>query len=235
MKLHGCIFASMNSIYKTGWFITGLCVFTSLQAGIVWDHTEVEYKAKAGEEIVSASFPFTVVDTPITIQSIRTSCGCTTTRLDRKTYQPGETGIIEANFELGSRVGQQQKYISIQTDDPQSPKQDLLMSVYIPYILKVEPRFVYWDKGLTTYHEQVIELVPDTEVELTIESVSCDQDQLQLRLEHVQGEDKYRIHLQPVVPEGEVPFFRAIIKIVISSPVELKQSVFHAYAFMKSS
>jgi len=230
------MFVGMSSILRVGTAVLGaLLVSSGLQAGIVWQTTEVEYQAKPGEEVIHAAFPFEIEGDAVTIESIRTSCGCTTTKLEKKTYEPGENGVIEAKFELGSRVGQQQKYISVQTNDPDVPKQDLKLNVYIPHILKIEPRFVYWNKGMKSYHEQSIDLIPDSDVAVSIVNVTSDQKQLQLRWEAQEDENKYRLYLKPVVPEGEVPFFRAIVKIEIDAPVELKQRIFHAYAFMKSS
>lgn len=229
------MFVVMSSILKTGAFIGVLFISCGLRAGIVWKTTEVDYQAKPGEEVIYASFPFQIEGDAVTIESIRTSCGCTTTKLEKKTYEPGEEGVIEAKFELGSRVGQQQKYVSVQTNDPNTPKQDLKISVYIPHVLKIEPRFVYWNKGMKSYHEQSIDLIPDSDVAVSIVNVTSDQKQLQLRWEPAEDGSAYRLYMKPVVPEGEVPFFRAIVKIEIDAPVELKQRIFHAYAFMKSS
>lgn len=205
------------------------------QAKLEWDSTVFDYAAKVTDEAVSAAFHFKVVgEQPVTLSSIRSSCGCTTAKLEKRTYQPGESGVIEAHFDFGSRIGAQEKYISVQTDDPSDAEHNLLIKVYIPHVLKVEPRFVYWTKGAETYPEQSIDLVTDTDLEVTITSVEADTEQLKLRWEPV-GERRFRVWLQPEIPEGSEPFFRAILKVTIDAPVSLKQRVFHAYAFMKSS
>jgi len=219
-------------LFFTGWGLLLLPIL-SLNAAVVWDATELEFQAEAGQEMVSAVFGFRVEEDPVTIKSVRTSCGCTTTRLEKTTYQPGETGTIEVHFEIGSRVGPQQKYISLQMDDSKTPTQDLVLKVYIPYILKVEPRFVYWEKGVEPYHEQFIDLTSDTELDITFTSITSDTEQLHVRWEAL-NDKTTRVYLQPVVPDGEAPFFRAILKVEINAPIDLKQKIFHAYAFMKT-
>ncbi len=218
-----CVLISLN-----------LVATLSVNAKVVWERTVVEYQATLGESVVVGVFPFRVEDKAVTIESIRTSCGCTTTKLEKMSYGPGETGEIVAHFELGSRVGPQQKFISLKTNDSDHPSQNLELKVYIPYVLKVNPRFVYWNKGSESYHEQTVDLISDIGSDLRIVSITSDSDQLKLRWEAVE-DNTHRLFLRPEIPEGETPFFRVIIKIEIDAPVELKQRVFHVYAFMKSS
>ena len=42
-------------------------------------------------------------DDPVTIMRVTSSCGCTTPRLDKRTYAPSESGAITARFEIGQR------------------------------------------------------------------------------------------------------------------------------------
>ena len=190
-----CILISLNFV-----------AILSLNAKVIWERTEVEYQATLGESVVVGVFPFRVEGEAVTIESIRTSCGCTTTKLEKMSYVPGETGEIVAHFELGSRVGPQQKFITLKTNDPDQPSQNLELKVYIPYVLKVNPRFVYWNKGSDSYHEQTVDLVSDIGSELSIKSITSDSEQLKLRWEAI-DEKTHRLYLRPEIPEGETPFF----------------------------
>ena len=201
--------------------------------GIVWERKHIEQKAKVNEESIDVVFPFKVEGRSVTIKSIRNSCGCTTSKLSKKTYAPGESGEIQVHFEIGSRIGEQHKYISIETDDPDNPTTDLELLVYVPNIAKFEPRFVYWTKGKEPFETQTILLKLDVDVPITLKAVTTDQGQLKASWEKT-SEMEYRIALTPEVPEGEEPFFRAIIKAEIESTVPLKQTVFYAYAFVKT-
>jgi len=205
-----------------------------LEAEIVWENTKQEVRCDAGQEQITVKFPFEIIDNQVTITGIRTSCGCTTTKLEKRFFQVGEKSEIEVHFEVGSRVGPQQKYVTVQTDDSQHPSQELELQVYIPYTLKIEPRFIYWNKGVEPYHEQTIDLTADIEQEISIIAISSDTDQLAVRWEKL-GYNRFRVYLNPKIPTGTVPFFRSIIKIEIGADIPLKQKLFHAYAFMKNS
>src|SRR4051812_42893330 len=76
-------------------------LLAAAHAELKWDNPEQTFTAKPAERIVVAKYRFTDTgDTPVTIDSVRTSCGCTTASLPRKEYQPGESGEIEARFDL---------------------------------------------------------------------------------------------------------------------------------------
>jgi hypothetical protein len=202
-------------------------------ASLVWELTNFEYRASPGEESVTASFPFRAEGKTVTIQGIRSSCGCTTAKLEKRTYAPGEVGSIVAIFDFGARVGQQVKTVVIQTDDPNQPSQELSISAYIPQILRLEPRFVYWSKGADEYLPQVITLRPDTEEPVRMVDITSDTGQLDFRLEPME-DGSYRLHVVPLIPEGDAPFFRSIIRVEVDADFPLKQRVFHAYAFMRN-
>jgi hypothetical protein len=205
-----------------------------LDAGrIEWEQTRIEKIAGVNDKELDVVFRFSVKDGPVTILSIRNSCGCTTSKLSKMTYEPGDTGEIEVHFDIGVRVGEQRKYVSLQTDDPDEPEIDLELDVYIPQVVKIEPRFVYWTKGTTPYLPQTMLVKIDADIPVQLKSVTTDQEQLVADCVK-NSENEYRIELRLLVPEGEPPFFRAVIKIEVEASVPLKQSVFYAYAFMKT-
>jgi hypothetical protein len=105
--------------------------------------------------------------------------------------------------------------------------------VYIPQVLRVEPRFVYWSRDADDFQPQVITLRPDTEEPIRLVGVTSDTGQLDFRLEPVE-DGSYRLHVVPVIPEGDTPFFRSIIRVEVDADIPLKQKVFHAYAFMRN-
>ena len=202
--------------------------------GLVWEQKRIEKTAKVNEKSIDVVFPFRVEGRSATIKSIHNSCGCTTSKLAKQTYAPGESGEIQVHFEIGARVGEQHKYITLKTDDPDNPTTDLELLVYIPHIAKFEPRFIYWSKGQEAFEPQSMLLKIDADIPVELKSVTTDQGQLKASWEK-SGEKEYRITLTPVIPEGEEPFFRAIIKAEIEASVPLKQTTFYAYAFVKSS
>ena len=135
----------LERFYLIIWLL--ICPFITF-AELVWERQEIEVKPTTLIEKVSAEFYFTNVGLEtVTISNIQTSCGCTTANLDKKRYKAGESGYIKAEFEIGSRMGLQQKYILITTDSTNQAYTQLTLKVYLPEILKIEPALLEWKIG----------------------------------------------------------------------------------------
>jgi len=112
-----------------------------------FEHRSVELKTAPGEEMVTAVYPFSNVgEEAVTIVRTRSSCGCTVPVLDKKTYAPGESGEIKAEFTLGSRKGLQRKKIRVETDETPASRYELKLQVDIPVLMEVVPRVLKWDE-----------------------------------------------------------------------------------------
>ena len=97
-------FATVNSIFL-GW-----CLCCPSFGKLSWEDQRFETEAGVSDKQAISGFQFSNNgDYPITITSVKTSCGCTTAGLDKKTYQPGENGTITATFEFGQRIGLQRE------------------------------------------------------------------------------------------------------------------------------
>src|SRR5689334_5923413 len=132
------------------------------RADLQWEHPQQKFNVKLGEKSVTAKYRFTNTgNTPVTIDAVRTSCGCTTATLAKTEYLPGESGEIEAHFDVGSREGHQEKTILVTTREaPQSPS-TLQLIVDIPESVKVEPQMVYWRVGEAPEPKTIEVTVPD--------------------------------------------------------------------------
>jgi len=76
---------------------------------------------KVAEEAgtVTCEFEFTNTgDTPLMIQDIRTSCGCTTPSYTKDPVLPGKTGVIKVSYSTRGRVGAINKRITVFTNEP---------------------------------------------------------------------------------------------------------------------
>lgn len=58
----------------------------------------------------------------LTIHKVKTSCGCTTSDLEKSTLEPGESTKIKARFNTYGKRGGQVKEIFVITNDPEQPK-----------------------------------------------------------------------------------------------------------------
>ena len=136
---------------KNSYLIIGLSIFPlPIFGALVWKKQEIEVRSPKKKKKVTADFYFTNQGTnPVTISEVKTSCGCTTAKLDKKIYQAGESGSIKAQFEVGSRTGFQQKHILVTTDFLTNNPAQLTLKVYLPEVLKIEPNLLQWERGQT--------------------------------------------------------------------------------------
>ena len=65
------------------------------------------------------------------IQDIRTTCGCTSVKMDKYVIKSGGSARIEIRFDSANREGMQHKSITIITNDPRTPETTLTFSVNV--------------------------------------------------------------------------------------------------------
>ena len=118
------------------------------EAGLLWERTLEESRSTSAQEKASASFRFKNTGAaPVTIESIRSSCGCTTATLEKREYAPGESGEIVAEFRFGGRVGSQEKTVSVVTAAPDATAVVLTLRVEIEQAFALQPSLVFWRVG----------------------------------------------------------------------------------------
>lgn len=114
-----------------------------------WEKKTVEVPLAPGEKTIRAEFDFVNVSlTPAVIESVKSSCGCTTAALEKKEYQPGEHGRIVAVFTPGTRKGTQVKGIRVKVRGEDEPV-TLALVARIGPALQINPPLVYWRTGET--------------------------------------------------------------------------------------
>ncbi len=59
---------------------------------------------------------------PLEIKNVATSCGCTSAKMEKTTFNPGESGEIPVTFDSGRFSGPITKRVTVTTNDPDSPK-----------------------------------------------------------------------------------------------------------------
>lgn len=103
-----------------GWVSILMCVVASFvhAGGLKWEETVVSVKAQPKDQQAETIFAFTnTYSRPVEIKKISTSCGCTTAKLAKMRYQPGESGEVHVVFKFGGRKGTQVKSILVRTDE----------------------------------------------------------------------------------------------------------------------
>lgn len=105
-----------------------------------------EASASAEATDVQAAYAFTnASDQAITISEIKTTCGCATAELEKRTYQPGEAGTINVIFDIGSRTGEQQKSIAVISSSGEQTM--LVLKVHLPPGPSFSSTIASWRQG----------------------------------------------------------------------------------------
>jgi hypothetical protein len=133
---------------------------------------------------------------PVTIKSLRSSCGCTTARLEKKTYAPGEQGEVVMTFVFGGRKDLHRKTVSVTTDD--NPKDPFILDlrVDIHEALLVTPALVYWKTGEPVAAKSV-QLTADPAHPVRIKSVTSSNPRLSATLETIKAGAQYAVSVKP--------------------------------------
>lgn len=97
-----------------------------------WDALEKTHAAQPGEEHANISFQFTnTTEQAVTIQSVRTSCGCTVAKLPDLPWSvdPGETSTLDVTVDLRGKRGRLTKMVYVNVEGRFQP---LTVKIDIP-------------------------------------------------------------------------------------------------------
>ena len=166
-------------------------------AELKWDKTVQQFQRSPEDREIAAHFPFrNVGSTPVTIKTLRSSCGCTTARLDKKTYAPGEQGEVVMIFVFGGRKDVHRKTVTVTTDDKTQEPVVLDLRVDIREALTVTPALVYWKTG-EPVAAKTVQLAADTGQPVRIKSVTSSNPRLPATLETIKPGAAYTVSVKP--------------------------------------
>jgi len=166
-------------------------------AQLKWDTLEQSLKAKPGDREIVANYRFTNTGTtPITIDNVHTSCGCTTAALTKNEYAPGESGQIVARMDIGSRTGHQEKSILVTTK--QSPKTPTVLRLIadIPVAIVMNPSFVMWALGETPTSKTIDIKVTDG-FPMKVLKIDSDNPEIKVEVSEVHPGVELEVHVTP--------------------------------------
>jgi len=128
---------------------TVLCTLVLLFSSFSWadlnfKQTIFKWEPPAGASEMVRQFEFTNDgEKPVEIIAINSKCDCTVAELDKKVYQPDESGSITATFTFGDREGEHKKTILLSTDASHAPVELDLVADIKP-MLTINPRMLFW-------------------------------------------------------------------------------------------
>ncbi|MHC4265478.1 MAG: DUF1573 domain-containing protein [Planctomycetota bacterium] len=76
---------------------------------------------------------------PLRIKKVRPSCGCMTGKLEKKVYQPGESGTVDFSYEAKNKKGPTKGYVTISSDDPDQPNVKVYIKADVIQFIETNP------------------------------------------------------------------------------------------------
>ncbi len=164
-------------------------------AELTWEKPLQEFHRAPEDNEVVAKFAFKNTGVkPVEITRVASSCGCTTTRLEKRKIAPGESGEIEARFTFGGRRGEQRKTISVTTDDGRQVALEL--RCWIEETLTIAPALVFWRIGDEPAAKAVdVNVAGGQNVAIT--SIRSSNPRLKATLRTIEAGKHYTIEVQP--------------------------------------
>lgn len=198
-------------------------------ADLKWEKTYQQFQRVPDDKAIEAHYMFRNTGSgPLTIKSLRSSCGCTTAKLEKKTYAPGEQGEVVLRFTFGDRKGDYLKTVTVTTDDKTAEPVVLKLLVDIHDPLTITPGLVFWRTGEVTA-AKAVQLTVDPGKQVRIKSVASSNPNFKATLQTAQPGQQYSI---TITPTGTAQKDSAEIKVQTDFPADAPRA-YTIYARIK--
>lgn len=88
-------------------------------------------KIKKGEKVNTTFLLTNNGKSPLSLRKTKANCTCTSSVPSKETLQPGESGALTVTFDATGRRGNQQKSVTIFSNDPLAPTQRITIKAYV--------------------------------------------------------------------------------------------------------
>ena len=177
------MFKHLSAAFLTISLLTLLLPAIADATRLEWNQTEARIELKPDQEEAQVEFVVTNKgDQTVRIARVKTSCGCTSSILDKKIINPGESTTITAIFNKGKRQGLNHNKLEVFLDDQADPVAMLHMIVQVPKLVDAQPQIVYWNPS-TSSTGRHIRITLDKRYVSEITSIEYDHSMLTIRAE----------------------------------------------------
>lgn len=177
-------------------FTFAVLLVAPLRAELVWEKAIQNFHRLPSDGHLETKFAFrNAGKEPVTVRKVRTSCGCTSAKLVKDTYAPGESGEISVRFTFGDRKGPNRKIITVITDDKPDPT-ELSLQVWIDEPMTITPALVYWKTGDAGAAKSV-QLAAGAGTPVRVKSVTSSNPRIAAKLETIKPGEQYAVSVTP--------------------------------------
>ena len=177
---------------------------------IVCDEPLFDFGEKNNTEFVEHSYQIRNTGTlSLEIRNVRASCGCTAVKPSQDVVAPGSEASIMARLDLRGRNGFQQKSITDESNDPQTPNLILTLKGNAVEPLRAQPSSLFFGRiASTDERRRTFEIISG---QGPIQIVSTRTDNAALVVSPVESEaggdgtiHRFQLILDSNLPEGNV-------------------------------
>lgn len=166
-----------------------------------FEHSLREIRASADDRTVTATFDFTnSSERTVVIRDVDAGCTCLSVsfRGDKRSYAPGESGQLSADFEVGTFSGTVDRVMGLWLDDdPEAnPSLRLTVRVHIPVLVDMEPKTLRWSLGGDP-EPQVVTITMNGEDPIHVLNVTSTLDQFTPELKVIEEGRRYELTVTP--------------------------------------
>lgn len=195
-------------------------------ADLQFDDTELVLHPSINDTESTGAFRFVNVDdNPVTIKEVKTSCGCTTANLTKRTYQTGEEGVIFATFKFEERQGRKSKNIDVTTDVSGEPLK-LTITALIPEVLKIRPIMVWWKRG-EEVRAKTVTIEVNADVPADLKQISFSAEGFDSSVKTLKPSREYEVTVTPRQTEKPV-----VVSMSIKTDLP-KRGTFRSFAMIR--
>ncbi len=126
---------------------------------------------------------------PLVIDEIKTTCGCTAVALEKREYAAGESGTLEIEFDPVA-PGDQKKYINVISNDASSPITKITMIADVIAFVDIEPRMITLDNLRYGEEHHATVTVTGADPAFTIDSVTTSNPDVTVEIVGGEGDTR---------------------------------------------
>jgi hypothetical protein len=192
-------------------------------AALQWETTDLQLQARPGQESMTVTFPFrNTGNQPVRILSVDPSCSCVSAGPEKAVCAPGESGAIRVELNLTGYIGRVRRTLAVETDDPAGKFAELILTVDIPELVTIVPRFLFWRVG-DQPEARSAEIVVTEPKTTTVGNIECDNPRFRTQL--IPGPaGRYRLVIKPVDTQQPAD---ATVRIAVSFEGRLQASMIY--------
>lgn len=163
-----------------------------------WEKRDLEFSPKLEEKVIKGQFIFTNLQkSSVSILDVQPSNSDVITELDKKRFEPNESGALKFELDVALDSGTNDYFILVETDDTKQPAARLSLKVCRPEFIKIEPREVSWlpEEGNMI---KVIKVEAGSQTPIQVWKAKAYDTNIVAEVKVIEAGRKYQVEVKPV-------------------------------------